>query len=83
MFLQVPKPGGAEDEGWLVTFTYHGDDDHSEFRVYDAQNISATPIASCRMPQRVPGGFHGTWIPAEEIASSVARSTFDFSSFHK
>ncbi|HAP75579.1 MAG TPA: hypothetical protein DCR14_05800 [Acidimicrobiaceae bacterium] len=58
----VPAHEGAgEDEGYLVTFVYHGDTDSSRFVVLDAADMSAPPIASVPLPQRVPHGFHGSW----------------------
>ncbi|MFM8310465.1 MAG: carotenoid oxygenase family protein [Ilumatobacteraceae bacterium] len=51
----------AEDEGYLVTFVYDGDTDSSRFVVLDAADMSAAPLASVSIPQRVPHGFHGSW----------------------
>ena len=32
-----------------------------DFVVYDAQDVAAGPIATARVPRRVPFGFHGNW----------------------
>jgi carotenoid cleavage dioxygenase len=59
----VPRPGAtAEDDGWLLTFVYDGAKDTSELVVVNAQDMTADPIARIVIPQRVPYGFHGTWI---------------------
>ncbi len=64
----VPRPGSTvEDDGWLVTFVYDKGEDISELVVLDAQDITKEPIARVLIPQRVPYGFHGTWIPEEQI----------------
>uniref|UniRef100_A0A7S2Q986 Dioxygenase n=1 Tax=Zooxanthella nutricula TaxID=1333877 RepID=A0A7S2Q986_9DINO len=61
----VPRPGGAEeDDGWLVVFTYDEADDRSELRIIDARDFSGPPAARILMPQRVPYGFHGTFVPS-------------------
>ncbi|MFP6639260.1 MAG: carotenoid oxygenase family protein, partial [Myxococcota bacterium] len=35
----------------------------SELVVMDASNFQAPPIARVKLPQRVPFGFHGSWVP--------------------
>ena len=52
----------GEDEGWVMTYVYDAKDDASDFVVLDAQRFSAPPVAVVRLPQRVPYGFHGSWI---------------------
>jgi carotenoid cleavage dioxygenase len=35
----------------------------SDLVILDAQDFSGPPVASVRLPQRVPMGFHGNWVP--------------------
>lgn len=58
----IPAEGGAEDEGWLVTFVYDAARDASDLIVLDATDPTGAPVASVAMPQRVPYGFHGNWV---------------------
>ena len=59
----VPSPHAtAEDAGWLVTFVYDENSQTSELVLINAQDITSEPIARVIIPQRVPYGFHGTWI---------------------
>lgn len=59
----VPRPGAtAEDDGWLMTFVYDEPQDRSELVIIDTQAMTDEPVARILMPQRVPYGFHGTWI---------------------
>ena len=51
-----------EDAGWLVTFVYDESSQTSELVVINAQDITSEPVARVMIPQRVPYGFHGTWI---------------------
>lgn len=61
----VPAAGAVnEDDGWLMTFVYNKAEDASEFVVLDASDMTADPVATIALPQRVPFGFHGSWIPA-------------------
>lgn len=55
-------PEAAEGEGWLTAVIYRGDEDVSEFVVFDAQRIDQGPIAGAKLPRRVPFGFHGQWV---------------------
>ena len=60
----VPDPdGSAEDDGWLVAFVYDGNSHSSEFVILDARDMGRAPVARVPMPQRVPHGFHGAWVP--------------------
>jgi carotenoid cleavage dioxygenase len=60
----VPRDADAtEGDGWLVAVVYRGADDRSDFLVFDAQDVEAGPIATARLPRRVPFGFHGNWRP--------------------
>jgi carotenoid cleavage dioxygenase len=61
----VPRSAGADEgDGWLLSVVYRGAQDRSDFLVFDAQNVTAGPVASAHMPRRVPFGFHGNWRPA-------------------
>ena len=60
----VPREGAvAEDDGWLLLYVYDKPSDSSEFVVLDAANVTAQPVARVSLPQRIPFGFHGSWIP--------------------
>lgn len=68
----VPHPDAtSEDDGWLVTFVYDSSQDISELIVVHAQDITAKPIARVLLPQRVPYGFHGTWVSEQQISQSA------------
>lgn len=59
----VPQfDGTAEDDGWLLTFVYDKAKNTSELVVISAKDLTAEPVARILLPQRVPYGFHGTWI---------------------
>ena len=61
----IPRSEGADEgDGWLVALVYRGAEDRSDFVVYDAQDVAAGPIATAKLPRRVPFGFHGNWRPA-------------------
>ena len=35
----------------------------AELVILEANNIEEKPIARIHLPQRVPDGFHGAWVP--------------------
>ncbi len=60
----VPRHDGAdEDDGWLMTLVYSPETDTSALYLLHAQDITAEPQAVVELPQRVPAGFHGNWVP--------------------
>jgi len=68
----VPRPGATiEDDGWLVTYVYDTDAETSELIVVDAQDMAGEPVARVLIPQRVPYGFHGTWVSQQQLDTST------------
>ena len=60
----IPRNGrGGEDAGYLAIFAFDPVNRTSDFVLLDAARIEADPIAVVRLPQRVPQGLHGSWIP--------------------
>jgi carotenoid cleavage oxygenase len=53
----------AEDEGWVLSVVYDDRRGASDLVVLDATDFSGAPVATVRLPQRVPFGFHGSWVP--------------------
>ena len=58
-------PESGEGEGWLLTYVWDKATDASSLAVLDATDVSAGPVATVELPQRVPFGFHGTWLAGE------------------
>ena len=64
----VPHPAAeSEDHGWLMGYVWDREKDTSDAVILDARNFEAPPVARIRLPQRVPMGPHGVWIPREEL----------------
>jgi carotenoid cleavage dioxygenase len=63
--LFVPRTAAAaEDDGWVVVLAYDRARNASDLHVLDARHLAADPVATVRLPHRVPYGFHGNWVPA-------------------
>jgi carotenoid cleavage dioxygenase len=58
-----PRRGEREDDGYLAVFAFDPANQTSDFVLLDAAHVDADPVAVVRLPQRVPQGLHGTWIP--------------------
>lgn len=59
----VPRPGASgEDDGWLFVCVYRHATDTSDVVILDSRNIENDPIATVRLPRRIPAGFHGAWL---------------------
>ena len=52
----------AEDDGYLITYVHDLAQGSAEFVVMDAQDFDRGYLARVALPQRVPFGFHGSWI---------------------
>jgi 8'-apo-carotenoid 13,14-cleaving dioxygenase len=64
----VPKADAvAEDDCWILTVVYDAAADASELCILDAQDISGPEVARIELPQRVPFGFHGNWVPDASV----------------
>jgi all-trans-8'-apo-beta-carotenal 15,15'-oxygenase len=62
--LFIPKPGAtAEDDGWVVTLVYEGDQNTTDVVILEAQDL--TVVAKLHLPHHLPYGLHGSW--TEEI----------------
>jgi carotenoid cleavage dioxygenase len=60
----VPASDRAgEDEGWVLALVYDAARGGSDLVVLDAARFAGAPVARVRLPQRVPFGFHGSWVP--------------------
>ena len=64
-FVFVPATAeAAEDEGWLIGLVINAMDETTDLAILDAQSFQAAPVATVRLPHRIPPGFHGNWFPS-------------------
>jgi carotenoid cleavage dioxygenase len=57
------RSDAAEDDGWVLALVYDVDRDTSDLLVLNAADFTGEPQAVVHLPQRVPFGFHGNWVP--------------------
>ncbi|MFZ1887702.1 MAG: carotenoid oxygenase family protein [Candidatus Binataceae bacterium] len=67
----APRLGARdEDDGYVVAFVSDVNaKDSGEVVILDAKNIAKGPLASVKIPQRVPVGFHTIWVPGDQIGA--------------
>ncbi|MEU8271438.1 carotenoid oxygenase family protein [Sphaerisporangium sp. NPDC049002] len=64
----APRDGATgEDDGYLVTFVTDEREGASEVQVLSASDLTAGPVARVLLPQRVPLGFHATWVRPDQL----------------
>jgi len=66
IFVQAEGADPNSDEGWVMSYVYDERSGGSELVVLDATDMTRDPVARVELPQRVPYGFHGSWIPDAE-----------------
>ncbi len=54
-----------EDDGWIMSYVYDANTDTSDVVILNAQDFTGEPVATVHLPQRVPQGFHGNWVPSD------------------
>ena len=60
----VPRaPDADEADGWLLTLAYSPETDTSALHIVNAGDPTGDAQAVVELPQRVPVGFHGNWVP--------------------
>ena len=62
----ITAPEGSNEDGVILSFAYELENDKSEMWAFDPNDIETGPIAKIELPQRVPFGLHGTFIPYED-----------------
>lgn len=59
----VPRSTATdEDDGWLLVCVYRHATDTTDLVILDGQDIEKDPLATVRLPRRIPAGFHGAWL---------------------
>jgi carotenoid cleavage dioxygenase-like enzyme len=65
----VPRgSSAAEGEGFLLFPVYRWAEDRSDVLILDAQNVERAPLATIRLPHRLPLGFHGNYAPGVTLS---------------
>jgi carotenoid cleavage dioxygenase-like enzyme len=64
----VPKNRDApEGEGWLLSMVGRRAQNRTDLVILDALHLDAGPVATIKFPCRLHEGFHGVWVPRDEL----------------
>ncbi|KAG8375216.1 hypothetical protein BUALT_Bualt10G0077300 [Buddleja alternifolia] len=61
------NPAAEEDDGYLITYMHNENTEESKFLVMDAKSPTLEILAAVKLPQRVPYGFHGIFVPESHL----------------
>ncbi|XWS62273.1 hypothetical protein CRYUN_Cryun07bG0196100 [Craigia yunnanensis] len=67
---KAPKNSQAdveEDDGYLLSYVHNENIGESRFLVMDAKSPNLDIVATVKLPQRVPYGFHGLFVKEREL----------------
>ncbi|KAG8375220.1 hypothetical protein BUALT_Bualt10G0077700 [Buddleja alternifolia] len=64
---QPDNPAAEEDDGYLITYMHNEITEDSKFLVMDAKSPTLEILAAVKLPQRVPYGFHGIFVPESHL----------------
>ena len=56
------SPEAAEDDGYVMAFVHDPGRGAADLVILAAQDFAAEPLARIHLPDRIPLGFHGSWI---------------------
>ena len=59
--------GPAEGDGYILSFLYNSRKNSSTLAIFEAMDHTRGPIAEIDLRNRVPYGFHGTWVSSEYL----------------
>ncbi len=59
----VPAAGAPDEtNGHYLVYVYDPTRNGSDLVILDASDFAGAPVATIKLPTRVPYGFHGNWI---------------------
>jgi len=69
----VPREAEAgEGEGFVLTLYWRPETDRAELAILDAERLADGPLATVRLPHRIPHGFHACWLPGVTLRTPGA-----------
>ncbi|OMP02214.1 Carotenoid oxygenase [Corchorus olitorius] len=61
------NPEAEEDDGYLLSYVHDENRGESRFVVMDAKSPNLDVVATVKLPQRIPYGFHGLFVKESEL----------------
>jgi carotenoid cleavage dioxygenase-like enzyme len=68
IFVPPAGAGTGCGEGYVMQLVDRHETGTTDLLVLDAQRIDEPPVATLKIPVRMPGGLHGNWVSDEQLA---------------
>ncbi|GER42725.1 9-cis-epoxycarotenoid dioxygenase [Striga asiatica] len=68
-FFLPAESGKEEDEGYVLAFVHDEEENRSMLQIVNGATLAVEAVVE--LPSRVPYGFHGTFVSADELKSQV------------
>ena len=62
-----PVPDAPHGDGYVLQLVDRHAAGTTDLLVLDAQHIDAPPVATLKIPIRMPGGLHGNWVSSQQL----------------
>jgi len=69
IFVPPSSTDTANGEGYVMQLVDRHATGTTDLLILDAQHVDAQPVATLRIPIRMPGGLHGNWVSAQQLAN--------------
>ncbi|KAF3781287.1 hypothetical protein EJ110_NYTH28579 [Nymphaea thermarum] len=66
-FFVAKQEAADEDDGYVLTYTHDEGSGESRFVVMDAKSPTLDVMATVKLLQRVPYGFHGLFLSEKDL----------------
>jgi carotenoid cleavage dioxygenase-like enzyme len=64
-----PAPDAPHGQGYVMQLVDRHATGTTDLLILDAQHIDGEPVATLKIPIRMPGGLHGNWVPEDQLAT--------------
>jgi len=73
--LFVPRSqDSAEGDGWLLSMVGRRAQNRTDLVILDACHLEAGPVATVKFPCRLHEGFHGVWVPMDDLLQAESQN---------
>ncbi len=63
--ILAPRSGSVDEgDGYLLNLAFNKETSLTDLLIFDASDIEVGPVATAKLPLRIPTGFHGSWVGA-------------------
>jgi carotenoid cleavage dioxygenase-like enzyme len=64
-----PRADAGQGQGYVMLLVERHAEMRCDLLILDAERIDGEPVATVKLPIRLPGGLHGNWVTPEQLAA--------------